>query len=311
MKKLLALLLVAVMIVSCCGATLTAKKEEPEPTESPTEFQFPEIDNEKPAEEYSDEESVTVIAISMGMLTFAKHWENVDFDWLTRVLDDGTFRIDLAIPGVGLMASETRFNQPGADPETWQSTLQFLQELSASVYDSVMVPNGLEDQSILVILNNDIVASPTKTLAEVVDGEIVYDFVNQIDLRENTDADMAKAEEAAALISQFLTLAETDDVSWSVEVSSDSLVVIRFVRPDQGSLAISAMLGAEEAVEMWDQVLASACTISETFSAETLPVAGLDGISVGVDIMDDLIEDKVLASIVDGDVVYDIASDTE
>ena len=184
MKKLLALLLVAVMIVSCCGATLTAKKKEPEPTESPTEFQFPEIDNEKPAAEYSEGETRAVLAISLGMVKLSDQWGDVEFDWLTRILDDGTFRVDLVIPSVGLKSSETRFHQPGADPDGWQTIVEFLQEMSTTLYDSVLVPNGLEDQSVLVVLNNDIVASPTKTLAEVVDGEVLYDFVNEIDLRQ-------------------------------------------------------------------------------------------------------------------------------
>ena len=193
MKKLLALLLVAVMIVSCCGATLTARKEEPDPTESPapvegaekedseTEFEFPELPNEKTREEITPEEALTVMQLSFdsSKLFDSDEWD-VEAKRLFRVLDDDTIRMDILMSGIGGIAGVA---YSGGETEDWDNVIDFMKEISTLMYENYLVPSDLEDHSMHIVMWNDIEISPYKILAEVVNGEVLYDFVNEIDLR--------------------------------------------------------------------------------------------------------------------------------
>ena len=170
MRKLLALVLCAVMVFAlcACGSTRTSdvpvsESAELEPMSEPT----PE-----PTEDPDDDEDLNAalakLAIDDGLDTLladreAEYWSrSVEKGFVIKIKLAGMFDVyDLSTEG------------DKSSMDIWKSCGQWLVDVSNAIREQALDSRGLDDYDITIMLLSD--AGEETTLYEVVNGEITFD----------------------------------------------------------------------------------------------------------------------------------------
>lgn len=270
MKRFLALLVLATLILAGCGNT-------PEPMDSDDAERQAAVDD--------------VMATAEGMLDMVYGDGNYELEYDT---DSATLDILLSGFGIGIDDIATLTKDDEALSELWRTVTDATTPICDELYK--MVENaGVENYDVTANI-----LSGKDTLLTVLNGDVTYDAVG--------DTATSKPKSDAAFDDLCATLKETleDDFAWC-EVTHDSDRVIVNICGDNLGAALAATSARDIVgiIDSWEKMKENVVALAQSIG-NTIAAAGYENVPTTLFALDETNHAKVFLKIVDGVVVYDI-----